>query len=196
MAVAFLEWLEHLPFFVTTTMPRVGRATVVSVLVGVAIVAGAMPHVETQAQTPKRRPASTVQQLMQAILFPNANVIFATESDDPAAVPRDAKPSASTNPLAGLYGGWQAVENSSLALLESADLLDLSGRACASGTLVPVDEPQWKAAVEAMREAARAAGAAARARSQEQISEANGQLAESCSNCHRIYRRAQNHCRR
>jgi hypothetical protein len=84
---------------------------------------------------------------------------FLTESDDPAAVPRDAKPSTSTNPLAGLYGGWQAVENSSLALLESADLLNLRGRVCANGRPVPVDESQWKAAVEAMREAARASGA-------------------------------------
>ena len=190
-------------------MPRVERAKVVHsdlsphapvkrwcVLAGVVIVAGAMARVETQAPTPAPRPASTAQQLMQAILFPNANVIFATESDDPAGVPRDAKPSTSTNPLAGLYGGWQAVENSSLALLESADLLNLSGRVCANGRPVPVDESQWKAAVETMREAARASGAAARARSQEQISEANGQLAESCSGCHRIYRRAQNHCSR
>ena len=176
-------------------MPRVDRAKVARrALVAAAIVAVAGAHAETQVQT--RRPASTVQQLMQAILFPNANVIFATESDDPSAVPRDAKPSTSTNPLAGLYGGWQAVENSSLALLESADLLDLNGRTCANGTPVPVDESQWKAAVEAMREAARASGAAARARSQEQISEANGRLAESCSSCHRLYRRAQNHCRR
>ena len=165
-------------------------------LLGIVIMAGVLARAETQAQSRARRPASTVQQLMQAILFPNANVIFAAESADPAAVPRDAKPSTSTNPLAGLFGGWQAVENSSLALLESADLLDLSGRTCANGAPVPVKESQWKAAVEAMREAARASGAAARARSQEQISEANGQLAESCSGCHTIYRRAQNHCRR
>ena len=178
-------------------MPRVERAKVVScLLVAIAIVAGVMARVETQAQAPALRPASTVQQLMQAILFPNANVIFFAESDDPAAVRRDVKPSASTNPLAGLFGGWQAVENSGLALLESADLLNLRGRTCANGALVPVDESQWKAAVEAMREAVRASGAAARARSQEQISEANGQLAESCSGCHRIYRRAQNHCSR
>ena len=175
-------------------MPRVERVKVV--LVGVVIVAGAMARVETQAQTPAPRPASTVQQLMQAILFPNANVIFAAEADDPAAVPRDVKPSTSTNPLAGLYGGWQAVENSTLALLESADLLNLSGRTCANGARAPVDESEWKAAVEAMREAVRASGAAARARSQEQISEANGRLAESCSGCHRIYRRAKNHCSR
>ena len=178
-------------------MPRVERAKVVScLLVAVAIVAGVMARVETQAQAPAPRPASTVQQLMQAILFPNANVIFATESDDPAAVRRDDKPSASTNPLSGLYGGWQAVENSSLALLESADLLNLSGRACENGRPVPVDESQWKAAVEETRKAALAKGAAARAQSQEQIIEATGQLAESCSGCHRIYRRAKSHCSR
>ena len=176
-------------------MPRDERAKVVpSVLLGVVIMAGAVARVESQAQP--RRPASTVQQLMQAILFPNANVIFAAQGDDPASLPRDAKPSASTNPLTGLYGGWQAVENSSLALLESADLMDVRGRACANGVLVPVDESQWKTAVEAMREAALATAAAARARSQEQIIEATGQLAESCSGCHRIYRRAQKHCSR
>ncbi len=177
-------------------MPRSAAVKRCCLLVAVAIVAGIMARVETQAQTPAPRPASTAQQLMQAILFPNANVIFATESDDPAAVPRDIKPSTSTNPLSGLYGGWQAVENSSLALLESADLLNLRGRACANGRPVPVDESQWKAAVEAMRVSARATAAAARARSQEQISEANGQLADSCSGCHRIYRRAENHCSR
>jgi cytochrome c553 len=106
------------------------------------------------------------------------------------------RPSASTNPLTGLYGGWQAVENSSLALLESADLLTLSGRVLYQRQPVPVDESQWKAAVEAMRESARATAAAARARSQEQISEADEQLADSCSGCHRIYRRAENHCSR
>src|SRR5262245_44954363 len=154
---------------------------------------GAMA-VETQA--PTKRPASTVQQLMQAILFPNANVIFAAQADDPAAAPRDARPSASTNPLTGLYGGWQAVENSSLALLESADLLNFKGRACANGKPVPVDEAQWKAAVEVMRESARATAAAARTQSQDKVSEATEQLADSCSGCHRIYRRADNHCSR
>ena len=190
-------------------MPRVERATVVHsdlgphaavkrwcVLVAVVSMAGVMARVETQAQTEAPRPASTVQQLMQAILFPNANVIFSAESDDPAAVRRDTRPSASTNPLSGLYGGWQAVENSSLALLESADLLNLNGRVCANGKPVPVDESQWKAAVQAMRESALATAAAARARSQEQISKADEQLADSCSGCHRIYRRAENHCSR
>ncbi len=177
-------------------MPRSAAVKRWCVIVAVAIMAGVMERPETQAQTPAPRPASTVQQLMEAILFPNANVIFAAEGDDPAAVRRDDRPSASTNPLTGLYGGWQAVENSSLALMESAELLNLTGRACANGRPVPVDESQWKAAIQALRDSAGATAAAARARSQEQISEANEQLANSCSSCHRIYRRAENHCSR
>ena len=190
-------------------MPRGERATVVHsdlgphaamkrrcVLAALVLMTGAMARVETQAQPSTSRPASTVQQLMQAILFSNANVIFSAESEDPADVRRDVRPSASTNPLSGLYGGWQAVENSSLALLESADLLNLRGRVCANGTPVPVDESQWKAAVQALRDSALATAAAARARSQEQIIKADEQLANSCTSCHRVYRRAQNHCSR
>src|SRR5687768_11231121 len=54
-------------------------------------------------------PVMTVNQLMHGILFPAGNTVFFAQADDPAAVPRDAQPSASTNSLAGLYGGWQAV---------------------------------------------------------------------------------------
>ena len=161
-----------------------------------AIVTSAAACAGTLAQAPAPRPASTVQQLMQAILFPNANVIFAAQGDDPDAIPRDAQPSASTNPLTGLYGGWQAVENSGLALLESADLLSLPGRVCANSTLAPVGESQWKAAVQQLRESAGAAVAAARARNQEQISGVAEKLTESCSSCHRIYRRAATPCSR
>jgi hypothetical protein len=166
------------------------------------VTTGVVAPAAMQAPAPVPRPASvpgpasTAQQLMQGILFTNANVIFAAEGEDPAAVRRDARPSASVNPLTGLYGGWQAVENSSLALIESADLLDVRGRVCANGTPVPVDETQWKDAVQALRDAARATAAAARARSQPQISAAAETLTESCSSCHRIYRRAGDHCSR
>ena len=165
-------------------------------LLTLAMAGGVAAYAATQGPTAPPRPAATVQQVMQAILFPNANVIFAAEGSDPETIPRDAKPSASTNPLTGLYGGWLAVENSGLALLESADLLGVAARACANGTLAPVGESQWKVAVESMRDAARASVTAARARSQEQIGAAAEMLSESCSACHRLYRRAGNRCSR
>ncbi|NOT45634.1 MAG: cytochrome c [Acidobacteria bacterium] len=165
-------------------------------VVPVLLIAGVAALALVQAQTPAPRPASTVAQLMQAVLFPNANVIFVAEGEDPAAMPRDARPAASTNPLTGLYGGWQAVENSGLALMESADLLDMRGRLCANGTAVPVDEDDWTAAVRDLREAAGAVAVAARTQNQERIGETAITLADSCSTCHRIYRRPDAHCAR
>ena len=68
---------------------------------------------------------------MKGILYPASNVIFAAQGDDPAAVPKAADPSTATNPLASSYGGWEAVENSSMALVEAANLLTIPGRTCA-----------------------------------------------------------------
>ena len=48
----------------------------------------------------------TVNQLMRGILFPLGNTVFYAQADDPAALPRDALPSSSTNALTGLFGGW------------------------------------------------------------------------------------------
>lgn len=147
-----------------------------------------------RAQRPEPSPASTMRQLMQAILFPNANVIFAAQGDDPASVPRDARPSLSTNPLAGVYGGWQAVENSGLALAEAADLLNVRGRLCANGKPVPVEEAEWRAAVQTLRDAGIAAAAAARSRSQDAIVDVAEQVTTACGGCHRLYRTRDNSC--
>jgi hypothetical protein len=89
----------------------------------------------SSAPAPAKRAAGTLKpevyanlgQLMRGILFPNSNVIFAAQSDDPAKVPPAKDPSTSTNPLASTYGGWTAVENSALALSEAANLLILPG---------------------------------------------------------------------
>src|SRR6185503_11519842 len=89
------------------------------------------------AQAAGRRPAADMNQLMKAIMFPNSNVIFAAQGDDPAKIKQDDDPSTAVNPLASLYGGWQAVENSGLALADSADLLLTPGRVCSNGTPVP-----------------------------------------------------------
>lgn len=145
-------------------------------------------------QAPEPRPASTVQQLMQGVFFPNANVIFVAQGDDPASIPRDARPSLSTNPLAGVFGGWQAIENSGLALAEAADLLNVGGRICSNGTPVPLEETDWKAAVNAMRASGLAAAAAARTRSQDRMFDIAEQVTDACSGCHRIYRARANPC--
>ena len=89
-------------------------------------------------------PLMTVNQLMHGILFPLGNTVFYAQADDPAALPRDAQPSTATNPLTGLYGGWQAVENSALALAESAELLRVPGAAI-PGVLAPtISKRAWQ----------------------------------------------------
>src|SRR5436853_228478 len=52
----------------------------------------------------------TLLQVMRGILFPNSNVLFASQSVDPASVKKEADPSSSVNPLSGQYGGWEAIE--------------------------------------------------------------------------------------
>ena len=106
-------------------------------------------------------PLMTVNQLMHVILFPLGNTVFWAQAEDPAALPRDPMPSSSPNPLTGLYGGWQAVENSALALAESADLLLIEGRMCSNGEVVNVGDADWIRFVDDYREKSVAAYEAA-----------------------------------
>src|SRR5207249_11768910 len=62
-------------------------------------------------------------QLMKGILYPNSNVIFAAQTQNPAQVKPASDPATATDPLASTYGKWEAVENSALALSEAAGLL-------------------------------------------------------------------------
>jgi hypothetical protein len=134
-------------------------------------------------------PLMTVNQLMHAILFPLGNTVFFAQNEDPDALTRDPEPSASPNPLTGLYGGWQAVENSALALAESADLLLIEGRICSNGEVVNVQDADWIRFVDDLRETSVAAYEAALTKNQDAMVDASGVLSESCFACHRVYRR-------
>ena len=140
------------------------------------------------ANTPSA-PVMTVNQLMHGILFPLGNTVFYAQADDPDAVSRDPMPSSSPNPLTGLYGGWQAVENSALALAESADLLLIPGRTCSNGEVVNVDDADWIRFVDDLRETSVAAYEAALTKDQDAMVDASGILSEACLACHRVYRR-------
>src|SRR5262245_710758 len=146
---------------------------------------------EVSAETTSAAPAPlmTVNQLMHGILFPLGNTVFYAQADDPAALPRDPMPSTATNPLTGLYGGWQAVENSALALAESAELLRIPGRQCSNGEVVNVEDADWIRFVDAYKEKSVAAYEAVRTRDQDAIVGASGDLSEACLACHRVYRR-------
>jgi hypothetical protein len=149
------------------------------------------------AESPSRDPSAnvrpspvmTVNQLMRGILFPLGNAVFFAQSDDPDALGRDPQPSTSPNPLTGIFGGWQAVENSALALAESADLLLIAGRACSNGEMVDVDDADWIRFVDDLRQKSVAAYEAALTKDQDAMVDASGNLSEACFACHRVYRR-------
>ena len=136
-------------------------------------------------------PVMTVNQLMHGILFPLGNAVFFAQSEDPDALARDPMPSASPNPLTGLFGGWQAVENSALALAESADLLLIDGRMCSNGEVANVGDADWIRFVDDYRAKSVAAYEAALTKDQDAMVDASGNLSESCLACHRVYRRGE-----
>ncbi len=131
---------------------------------------------------------ATLVQLMRGVMFLDSNVIFAAQGKDPAKIPPAKDPSAATNPLEGTYGGWQAVQNASLAIVESASLLTVPGRSCLNGKPVPVDNPDWPKLVQGLRSAGMQSYQAAEAKDRDKILDATDALTTACSNCHTRYR--------
>ena len=112
-----------------------------SAAIGVAVFAGFL----TAQSTPRAAtaPAANLNQLMRGLFFPHSNVIFAGQAQNPADVKWAQIPSASSDPLTGVFGNWEAVENSSLILIEAADLLMTPGRKCSNGRDVPIGDAEW-----------------------------------------------------
>jgi len=139
-------------------------------------------------------PRATVQvqanlaQLMRGILLPNSNVVFFAQSNNPADVKPAADPSSATDPLGSTYGGWTAVENSSLALSEAARLLSVPGRVCSNGRPVPVTNADWGKFVQGLRQAGITAFKAAQTKNQDKMLDAADVVTTACTNCHNVYR--------
>jgi cytochrome c556 len=151
----------------------------------------------TSAPTPEtaKAPAAPVSiahgnlaQVMRAIMFPNSNVIFFVQNTDPTKVAQSKSPSDATDILASTYGGWAAVENSSLALSEAANLLTIPGRKCSNGKDVPIQNEDWGKFVQQLRDAGMTAYKAAQSKNQDNILAAADTLTTACSSCHEKYR--------
>jgi Cytochrome C' len=124
-------------------------------------------------------------QVMRGILFPNSNIIFDAQNNDPTKKKEDA---AFGNP----YGGWQSVENAAIALAESSNLLIIPGRMCSNGKPAPMNQADWPKLVQGLRDASMAAYKAAQTKNMDNIVDAAGTLTEACSNCHDKYREKPN----
>jgi hypothetical protein len=141
---------------------------------------------------PAAKPA-TVLQVMRGVLFPNSNVVFFAQGNDPAMVKKAEDPSLATDPLTGTYGGWEAVANSSVALIEATRLLEVP-RACSNGKPAPISSATWKKGLAELRAAGQAAYQAAQKKDQDAVLDASDKITTACSTCHDKYREKTPRC--
>jgi hypothetical protein len=154
-----------------------------------ASLAPAAPTVASPGALPA--PEGNLAELMRAIAFPNANIIFNLQVKDPAAA--RGKPLA-TSPFdyvewgTTVYPGWLAVDQAAVALTETAALLLTPGRRCQNGKVVPVDRADWKQYVAALVDVGKLAHQASRARKLDAFGDISEKLNDACANCHKVYR--------
>lgn len=141
------------------------------------------------AAAPPQQPRvyASMLQVMRGVLYPASNVIFTAQFDDPASFKRAEHESTSSDPFTSSYGGWEAVENSGMALAESANLLIIP-RACGNGKPAPVGNPDWQMWVQELREAGLAVYKTGQAKNADGVLEAADVLATACLHCHVKYR--------
>ena len=163
------------------------RFWVMVVTIAAVLSAGSLLAQDSPKPAP---PAADLNQLMRGLFFPHSNVVFSTQGTNPADVKRAMLPSAASDPLTGIFGGWDAVENSALTIVEGADLLMTAGRTCSNGREVPVKAADWAKLVDQLKEAGKVVYQAARTKNMDKMLDASDVLNTACANCHNKYRRA------
>jgi hypothetical protein len=148
---------------------------------------GTAPAESAAAFTPQ--PHANLAQVMRGIPFTFSNIVFDAQAEDPGAPRKPADVTAgATETFKNVYGGWQEVENSALALAESVNLLMIPGRFCENGKPVPVQEETYRTAAEGLAAAGRAAYKAAQSKSMDAMLEVSETVSNACANCHEPYR--------
>jgi hypothetical protein len=148
---------------------------------------GAGPPFPGRSSASATRVEGSLLQVMRGIVYPASNVVFAGQGDL-SKLPKAEDPATSPNPLTSTYGEWVAVENASIALAESANLLLVPGRTCSNRKPVPVRRADWIKFVNDLRVAGQAAYNAAQSKNQETMVEASGTVADACQASHDVYR--------
>ena len=145
-------------------------------LSGVALVVAAaktsrdVPKIETTAL----KPVATVKQIMAGITMPAATDVWMSVSTtvDATGVHEEAPKNEEE---------WTAVGNSAAALIESANLLMMDGRA--------VDKGDWMKFSQQMADSSLRALKGAQAKNGEEIVAAGETINVACDNCHQRYQR-------
>jgi mono/diheme cytochrome c family protein len=136
-------------------------------------------------------PEGNLAELMRAIAFPNANIIFNVQIKDPGTQPKKQPAGASFDYVewgTTVYPGWLAVDQAAVALTETAPLLLTPGRRCQNGRPVPVDRADWKQYAADLAETGKLAHKASVARNFDAFVDISEKLNDACANCHKVYR--------
>lgn len=141
------------------------------------IVAGARtvrPAASPRAEVPASPPVATVKQVMNAIVLPNANVIYnAVGATITGTKVEEFAPKNDQE--------WAAVGDSAAAIVESGNLLLVGDRL--------IDKREWLSYTQRFIAAGKAALAAADQKKPDGLLAAGGDLNETCDACHDKYQR-------
>src|SRR5437016_487359 len=136
-------------------------------------------------------PEGNLAEVMRAIAFPNANILFNTQLNDPGAQPKKELAKSPFDYVewgSTVYPGWLAIDQAAVALAESAPLLLTPGRKCQNGRPVPIDRADWKQYVAALVEVGKLAHQLSQKRDYDAFLDISEKLNDACANCHKVYR--------
>jgi mono/diheme cytochrome c family protein len=139
-------------------------------------------------------PLGNLAQLMRAVFFPNSNLIFTVQTHDPAAPAPPPSTTAQAKGFswvdwgAGIYGGWQLVDNAAIALADVSPLMLSPGLRCENGRPAPVSDPDWIKFTDQMIAVSKQVYRLSQTRDQEAVAVATGDLSDACFACHQAYR--------
>ena len=170
--VAALSWIE----VATAQAPARGAAAAQPAARGAAAPAPARVGSSPQVH-------GSLAQIMRAIPFPNSNIIFDVQDNDPGKKKPDPN-----GPYIGTYQGWEGVENAGLAIAEFANLILLPGRMCSNNKPVPLNQPDFVKFAQALRATGMAEYNAAKTKNVDAVNKLSDRLTETCANCHDKYR--------
>lgn len=134
------------------------------------------------------KPIGTLAQVMRGILFPNSNVIFDVQSNDPTAPKPKPQGSGALVDFCCVYTGWPVVENAAVALNQAVDLITKPGRMCDNGKPAPTARADFQKFAQGLRDASKKIYDLAKTKNMEKVSDAANDLADACAACHEVYR--------
>ncbi len=175
-------------------LTRLAPLLAAAVLLAACTTIAATPLVASEHE----EPVGNLAELMRAILFPNSNFLFDVQTTDPGAPPEAGSEDdrSASSLFSGIYTGWQVPQQAALALAEVEPLIMNADRKCENGKPAPVGNEDFQKYARQLTSVAREIYAAAHEEDQEKVSDLTNGLAGACEDCHAIYRKYQDRCRR